>query len=58
MCMLQIHMQCYNGFFEVAPEEKEHAELFVEDTVSHILFDLFGGGIVDDVTIQFSSGLP
>lgn len=58
MCILHIHLQCYNRFFEIKPEEKENAELFLEDMVSHVLLDLFGEGIVDDVTIQFSSGLP
>ena len=58
MCILQISMQCYDRFFEIALDERENAELFVEDMVSHVLLDLFGEGIVDDVTIQFSSGLP
>ena len=58
MCTLQISMQCYDKFFEVALDEKENAELFVEDMVSHVLLHLFGEGIVDDVTIQFSSHLP
>lgn len=58
MCKLQISMQCYDKFFEIAPDEKENAELFVEDMVCHVLLDLFGEGIVDDVTIQFSAGRP
>ncbi len=58
MCMLQISMQCYDRFFEITLDEKENAELFVEDIVSHVLLDLFGEGIVDDVTIQISSDLP
>ncbi len=58
MCILQISMQCYDRFFEIALDEKENAELFVEDIVGHVLLDLFGEGIVDDVTIQFVSGLP
>ena len=57
MCTLEMHMQCYDRFFEVLPNEKEHAELAVEDGVSHVLLDLFGEGSVDDVTIHFSSNL-
>lgn len=57
MCILKIHMQCYDRFFEVLPDEVENAELAVEDVVSHVLLDLFGGGTVDDVTIHFSSNL-
>lgn len=57
MCILQISMQCYDRFFEIALDEKENAELFVEDIVGHVLLDLFGGGIVDEVTVQLSSGL-
>lgn len=57
MCMLEMHMQCYDRFFEVLPNERERAELAVEDGVSQVLLDLFGGGMVDEVTIQFSSNL-
>src|SRR5438105_9841861 len=57
MCILQIHLQSYDRFFEVLPGEVENAELTVEDVVSHVLLDLFGGGTVDDVTIRFSSSL-
>ncbi|HLZ59055.1 MAG TPA: hypothetical protein VKR06_19095 [Ktedonosporobacter sp.] len=57
MCILQIHAQCYDKFFEVSPDETENAELMVEDMMSRILLVLFGGGTVDDVTIDFSSGL-
>ncbi len=58
MCNLQISMQCYDKFFEIALDERENAELFVEDMVSHVLLHLFGEGMVDDVSIQFSAGLP
>jgi len=58
MCLLQISMQCYDKFLEIALDEKENAELFVEDMVSHVLLRLFGEGTVHDVTIQFSSHLP
>src|ERR1700730_14731323 len=55
MYALQIHVQCYGRFLEVAPNEVENAALLVEDVVSRILLDLFGGGTVDDVSICFSS---
>ena len=29
MCTLEMHMQCYDRFYEVVPNEKEHAELAV-----------------------------
>ncbi len=57
MCILQIHAQCYDRFFEVVPGEVENAELTVEDVMSHILLDLFDEGTVDEVTIRFSSNL-
>lgn len=55
MYTLQIHAQCFNKFFEVSPDEKENAELVVEDMMSQILLVLFGGGTMDEVTIDFSS---
>ena len=58
MCTLQIFMQCYDKFFEIAPTEKENAELFVEDMVCHVLLNLFGAGTVDDVAIRFSAHRP
>ena len=57
MCILQAHVQCYDRFFEVSPDEVQNAELTVEDVVSRVLLDLFGGGMVDEVTIHFSSHL-
>jgi hypothetical protein len=57
MCFLQIHVQCYDKFFEVLPEEVENAELAVEDVVSQVLLELFGEGTVDEVTICFSPNL-
>jgi hypothetical protein len=54
MCTLQIHMQCYDKFFEVIPDDVETAELMVENVIGHVLLELFGGGTVDDVTIRFS----
>lgn len=57
MCILQIHAHCYDKFFEVSPDETENAELMVEDMMSRILLAFFGGGTVDDVTIDFSTDL-
>jgi hypothetical protein len=53
--MLQIHTRCDDKFIEVSPDEKENAELFVEDMAGHVLLDLFGEVSMDDVTIKFSS---
>ena len=55
MCILEVHVQCYDKFFEVSPDEVENAELVVEDVVSRVLLDLFNGGTVDDVAIHFST---
>ncbi len=57
MDILQIHVQCYDKFFEVSSDEVENAELTVEDVVSQVLLDLFGEGTVDEVTICFSPDL-
>ena len=54
MCNLEVHVQCYDKFFEVSPDEVENAELMVEDMVSNVLLNLFSGGTVDDVAIKFS----
>src|SRR5260370_40378156 len=58
MCMLQMHVQCSDRFFEVSPDEEENAELTVEDGVSRVLLDLFGEGAVDDVALCFTSSPP
>jgi hypothetical protein len=58
MCILWVHVQCYDRFFEVSPDEVENAELMVEDMVSHVLIDLFSEGMVDDVAIRFSPKPP
>ena len=57
MCILQIDVRCYDRFFEVIPSEIENAELTVENAMSLVLLDLFDEGIVDDVSIHFSSNL-
>jgi len=58
MCMLQMHVQCSDRFFEVSPDEVENAELMVEDGVSRVLLDLFDEVAVDDVAIHFTSSPP
>jgi hypothetical protein len=55
MCVIQMHVRCSGGFFEVSPADVDHAELMVEDVVCRILLDLFGEGMVDEVTIRFPS---
>ena len=55
MYFLHIHAQSYGGIVEVLPEEVEHAELMVEEAVGHVLLDLVGEAMMDDVTIRFNS---
>ena len=55
MWTLQIHVQCYDRFFEVFSDEVEYTELIVENAVSQVLLDHFDEVTVDDVTIHFSS---
>jgi hypothetical protein len=57
MCILQIHVQCYDRFFEVFSDEVVNTELTVENAVSQILLDLFDEVTMDEVTIRFSSNL-
>ena len=57
MCILQIHVECYDRFFEVFSDEVVNTELTVENAVSQILLDLFGEVTMDEVTICFSSNL-
>lgn len=55
MYTLRIHVQCYDRFFEVLPDEVESAELLVEDAVTRVLLDLIGNALVDEVTIKPAS---
>lgn len=55
MCILQMHVQCTHRFIEILPEEKERAELIVENVVSHGLLDIFDRVAVDEVAIHCSS---
>ncbi len=53
MYIIQILIQCPDGFSEVPPYELESTELIVEDQVSRMLVELFGIVIVEDVFIGF-----
>ena len=53
MCILQDHMQCFDKFFEVFPNEVEQNELILENVVSQLLLDFFDEVTVD-VNINFS----
>jgi len=55
MCLFHIDAQSHGRSFEVLPNEVENAELMVEEAVGHVMMDLFGEAIVDDVAIRFSS---
>lgn len=55
MCLLQIQALCDKRFTELLPDEVENAELTVEDGLSQVLVELFGEGMVDEVTICFPS---
>jgi hypothetical protein len=55
MCLLEVHAQCNDRFFEVSPDEVEEAELMVEDLVSQVLLELFDEGIVEEVAMCFST---
>lgn len=55
MCVLNVQAHCYNRFFEVIQDQTELPELVLEEAISQVLLRLFGGGIVDDVSVRFSS---
>jgi len=57
MCILQIHVECYDRFFEVFSDEVVNTELIVENAVSQLLLDLFDEVTMDEVTIRFLSNL-
>ena len=56
MFTLQAHIQCYDKFFEVFPDEVEYNELMIESAVSQLLLDFFDEVMVD-VNIIFSPHL-
>jgi hypothetical protein len=53
MCILQAHMQCFDKFFEVFPNEVEQNELILENVISQLLLDFFDEVTVD-VNMNFS----
>ncbi len=57
MGILQIHVECYDRFFEVFSDEVVNTELTVEHAVSQVLLGLFDEVMMDEVTIRFSSNL-
>ncbi len=53
---IRISIQCPERLTEMPVNDLEHAELAVEDSVSLLLMELFGGTIlVDDVTVQYAN---
>jgi len=53
---IRVSIQCPDRLTEMPVNDLEHAELAVEDSVSLLLMELFGGTIlVDDVTVQYAS---
>lgn len=57
MCILRVQAHCSGRFFEVLQDEVESCKLVVEEMMSHVLLNLFGEGMVDDVMIHFASSL-
>jgi hypothetical protein len=57
MCILRIQALCDKRFSEILPDDVEKAELAVEDVMGQVLLDLFGEGMVDEVTIRFPANL-
>ena len=53
MCIMEIQALCDKRFSELLADEVESAELAVEDVMSHVLLDLFGEGMVEEVNICF-----
>jgi len=56
MCIYDIQVQCEHGFAEVVPDDAEKTEMAIEDVMCHVLLKLFDGGMVEDVTLQPSTG--
>lgn len=57
MGMLQIHVKCYDRFFEVISDEVVDTELVIENAASQVLLELFDEVEMDEVSIRFSSQL-
>ena len=54
MHTLHIDAQTYGKVSEIFPEERENAELVIEDAASLVLANLFDEAIVDDISVRFS----
>ena len=53
---IRISIQCPDRLTEMPVNDLERAELAVEDSVSLLLMELFGGtSLVDDVTVQHAN---
>ena len=55
MCIFDIRLRGNGCLTEVSRDEAENAELAIEEAMGCILLKLFDGGIVDDVSIRFST---
>ena len=54
-CKIQISIQCPDMPSEAPLQDVESTELAIEDGMSGLLMELFGGTIiVNDVTVQYS----
>ncbi len=54
-CNIQISFQCPDTLSEAPLHDVESTELAIEDGVSGLLIELFGGTIiVNDVTVKYS----
>lgn len=52
MCDIQIHVQCHGQYSEVIVDDRESAELFVEELVGKALQEVFETVIIDGVIIR------
>ncbi len=53
---IRVSIQCPDRLTEMPVNDLEHTELAVEDSISLLLMELFGGTIlVDDVTVQYAN---
>lgn len=55
MYTIQIDIRCVNRFCEMVLDDRENAELMIEDLVSCVLVDLLETIFVDEVVITVSS---
>ena len=53
---IRVSIQCPEKLTEMPVNDLEHTELAVEDSISLLLMELFGGTIlVDNVTVQYAN---